>query len=128
MRLLELAHKELVRPCQSDFVDEGAFEFRHLLIRDAAYDALSKESRADMHERFADWFEAKAGDRSAEYAEIVGWHLEQASRYLSELGTLDERGSELAGRAADRLAAAGWTASARGDVSAGVRFDREPWP
>jgi class 3 adenylate cyclase/tetratricopeptide (TPR) repeat protein len=119
-RLLELAHKELVRPCQSDFVDEGAFEFRHLLIRDAAYDALSKESRADLHERFADWFEARAGDRSAEYAEIVGWHLEQAHRYLSELGTLGERGDELARRAADRLAAAGWTASARGDVSAGV--------
>jgi len=119
-RLLELANKELVRPCQSDFVDEGAFEFRHLLIRDAAYDGLSKESRADLHERFADWFEAKAGDRSAEYAEIVGWHLEQAHRYLSDLGTLGERGNELARRAADRLAAAGWTASARGDVSAGV--------
>jgi class 3 adenylate cyclase/tetratricopeptide (TPR) repeat protein len=118
--LLELAHKELVRPSQSDFVDEGAFEFRHLLIRDAAYDALSKESRADLHARFADWFEAKAGDRSAEYAEIVGWHLEQAYRYLSELGTLGERGDDLARRAADRLAAAGWTASARGDVSAGV--------
>ena len=119
-RLLELAQKELVRPCQSDFVDEGAFEFRHLLIRDAAYDAVSKESRADLHERFADWFEASAGDRSAEYAEIVGWHLEQAHRYLSELGSTGERGDELARRAADRLAAAGWTASARGDVSAGV--------
>ena len=118
--LLELIHKELVRPGQSDFVDEGAFEFRHLLIRDAAYDALPKESRADLHVRFADWFEARAGDRSAEYAEIVGWHLEQAHRYLSELGTLGERLNELAGRAADRLAAAGWTASARGDVSAGV--------
>jgi class 3 adenylate cyclase/tetratricopeptide (TPR) repeat protein len=119
-RLLELAHKELVRPCQSDFLDEGAFEFRHLLIRDAAYDSLSKESRADLHARFADWFEEKAGDRSAEYAEIVGWHLEQAHRYLSELGTHGERRDELARRAADRLAAAGWTASARGDVSAGV--------
>ena len=118
--LHELVHKELVRPGQSDFVDEGAFEFRHLLIRDAAYDALSKESRADLHVRFADWFEARAGDRSSEYAEIVGWHLERAHRYLFELGTLGERGNELARRAADRLAAAGWTASARGDVSAGV--------
>ena len=118
--LLKLVHKELVRPGRSDFVDEEAFEFRHLLIRDAAYDALSKESRADLHARFADWLEGMAGDRPAEYAEIVGWHLEQAHRYLSELGTLGERGSELARRAADRLAAAGWTASARGDVSAGV--------
>ena len=63
---------------------------------------------------------AAAGDRLAEYAEIVGWHLEQAHRYLSELGPLGEQRDELARRAADRLAAAGWTASARGDVSAGV--------
>ena len=70
--------------------------------------------------RFADWFEEQSGDRSAEYAEIVGWHLEQAHRYLSELGTPDMQREELARRAADRLAAAGWTASARGDVSAGV--------
>jgi class 3 adenylate cyclase/tetratricopeptide (TPR) repeat protein len=120
--LLELVHKELVRVSQSDFAEEGAYEFRHLLIRDAAYDSLSKESRADLHERFADWFEQRAGERSAEYAEIVGWHLEQAHRYLSELGTLSEHRNKLARRAADRLAAAGWTASARGDVSAGVNL------
>jgi class 3 adenylate cyclase/tetratricopeptide (TPR) repeat protein len=118
--LRELVHKELVRPGHSDFEDEGAYEFRHLLIRDAAYESLSKESRADLHARFAEWFEGRAGDRSAEYAEIVGWHLEQAHRYLSELGTLGKQRDELARRAADRLAAAGWTASARGDVSAGV--------
>jgi tetratricopeptide (TPR) repeat protein len=118
--LSALVHKELVRPGRSDFVDEGAYEFRHLLIRDAAYESLSKESRADLHASFADWFEESAGDRSAEYAEIVGWHLEQAHRYLSELGTFDTQRDELARRAADRLAAAGWTASARGDVSAGV--------
>ncbi len=120
--LLELVRKELIRPSRSDFVDEEAFEFRHLLIRDAAYDALSKESRADLHARFADWLEARAGDRMAEYAEIVGWHLEQAHRYLSELGPLGERGNALARRAADRLAGAGWAASARGDTYAGVKL------
>jgi class 3 adenylate cyclase/tetratricopeptide (TPR) repeat protein len=120
--LLELVRKELVRPGRSDFVGHEAFEFRHLLIRDAAYDALSKESRADLHARFADWLEAVGGDHLAEYAEIVGWHLEQAHRYLTELRPLDERGSELARRAADLLASAGWTASARGDVYAGAKL------
>ncbi|HET7236922.1 MAG TPA: adenylate/guanylate cyclase domain-containing protein [Actinomycetota bacterium] len=118
--LLELVGKELIRPRRSDFVGEEAFEFRHLLIRDAAYDALSKEDRADLHALFADWMERSAGDHEAEYAEIIGWHLEQAHRYLSELGTLDDRGVDLGRRAADRLADAGWTASARGDVAAGV--------
>jgi class 3 adenylate cyclase/tetratricopeptide (TPR) repeat protein len=120
--LLELVRKELIRPSRSDFRDEEAFEFRHLLIRDAAYDAVTKESRADLHARFADWLERTAGERLAEYAEIVGWHLEQAHRYLAELGPIDERGAELARRAADRLAGAGWTASSRGDTSAGVKL------
>ena len=120
--LLELVRKELVLPGRSDFMEEEAFEFRHLLIRDAAYDALSKESRADLHAHFADWLESRAGDRLGEYAEIVGWHLEQAHRYLSELGPIDERGEELARRAADRLAGAGWAASARGDTYAGVKL------
>ena len=37
-----------------------------------------------------------------------------------ELRPVDERGAELARRAVDLLASAGWTASARGDVFAGV--------
>ena len=32
---------------------EDAFRFRHLLIRDAAYQAMPKEQRAELHERFA---------------------------------------------------------------------------
>jgi class 3 adenylate cyclase/tetratricopeptide (TPR) repeat protein len=120
--LLELVRRELIQPARSDFVETEAMEFRHLLIRDAAYDAVSKESRANLHASFADWLERTAGDRLPEYAEIVGWHLEQAHRYLSELGTHAERRVELARRAVDLLAEAGWTASARGDVSAGVAF------
>ena len=118
--LYELVRKELVRPGRSDVGDTEALEFRHLLIRDAAYDSLSKQSRADLHARFADWLEHTTGERLPEYAEIVGWHLEQAHRNLAELGSVDEHAAEVARRAADHLAAAGWTASARGDFSAGV--------
>ncbi len=118
--LYDLVRKELVRPGRSEFMDTEALEFRHLLIRDAAYDSLSKQSRADLHGRFADWLERTAAERLPEYAEIIGWHLEQSHRNLSELGLLDQHGKEIARRAADHLAAAGWTASARGDVSAGV--------
>jgi class 3 adenylate cyclase len=117
--LLSLVRKELVRPDESAFADEDAFRFRHLLVRDAAYDSLPKEARADLHERFADWLEAKVGERRAEYEEILGYHLEQASRYRAELGSPDE---ELARRAAARLAAAGRRAQERGDMPGAVNL------
>ena len=52
-RLLALARKELIRPDRAEFAGEDAFRFRHLLIRDAAYQAMPKEQRADLHEGFA---------------------------------------------------------------------------
>jgi hypothetical protein len=36
-RLLALARKELTRPDRAESAGEDAFRFRHLLIRDAAY-------------------------------------------------------------------------------------------
>ena len=85
--LLALVRKELIRPGALRSCRAGdAFKFRHILIRDAAYEALPKSERAILHERFADWLERTVGERLAEYEEIVGYHLEQAHRYRTELG------------------------------------------
>jgi tetratricopeptide (TPR) repeat protein len=92
-----------------------AFRFRHLLIRDAAYEALPKQARAELHERFADWLEHE-GAALVELDEIAGWNLEQAVRYRGELG-IDVDG-DLASRAADHLAAAGKRANDRRDARA----------
>ena len=54
-RLAALVRKELIRPDRSQLVGEDGFRFRHLLIRDAAYDALPKAKRAELHELFATW-------------------------------------------------------------------------
>ena len=59
--------------------------FRHLLIRDATYDAIPKETRAKLHERLADWLDDKTGAID-ERDEMVGYHLERAYRYRAELG------------------------------------------
>jgi class 3 adenylate cyclase/tetratricopeptide (TPR) repeat protein len=117
-RLMTLVRKELIRPDRAAFVGEDAFRFRHLLIRDAAYEALPKEPRAELHERFAVWLEQKAGERVTEYEEILGYHLEQAFRYRAELGPLEERSRELATRAVERLHAAALRAFVRGDMPA----------
>jgi class 3 adenylate cyclase/tetratricopeptide (TPR) repeat protein len=121
-RLLALARKELIRPDRAEFAGEDAFRFRHLLIRDAAYQAMPKEQRAELHEGFARWLTDVAGDQVAEYQEILGHHLEQAYRYRSELGPADDRTRALARDAAMALHASAEHAAARGDVLGAIRL------
>jgi class 3 adenylate cyclase/tetratricopeptide (TPR) repeat protein len=115
--LMTLARKELIEPARSSFESEDAFKFRHILIRDAAYLGVPKETRAQLHEQFADWLERAAGD-SKEYDEIIGYHLEQAYGYREELGPVAEGAAALATRGGELLAAAGRRAIKRGDISA----------
>jgi class 3 adenylate cyclase/tetratricopeptide (TPR) repeat protein len=113
-RLASLVRKELLRPDKPQLAGDDAFRFCHLLIRDAAYEALPKATRADLHERFADWF-ALHGRELVELDELVGYHLEQAAAYRAELGSPNPG---LAERAAERLASAGKRALWRGDGAA----------
>jgi class 3 adenylate cyclase/tetratricopeptide (TPR) repeat protein len=123
-RLLALARKELIRPDRAEFAGEDAFRFRHLLIRDAAYQAMPKKQRADLHERFAAWLEGVAGDRLPEYEEILAYHLEQAYRFRTALGTADERTLQVAAAAARHAMSAGERALAREDSAARGLFAR----
>jgi class 3 adenylate cyclase/tetratricopeptide (TPR) repeat protein len=111
-----LVRKELVRPDQTLIVGDDAYRFRHLLIRDTAYEGLPKSVRADLHERFAQWLDANT--QLVEQDEIVGYHFEQAARYRIELNSDDAAGAALAKRAAERLGAAGVAAFDRTDLHA----------
>ena len=119
-RLAGLMRMELVRPDQAAFADEEAYRFRHLLIRDAAYHGLAKQTRSELHERFAGWLERVAAERPIEYEEIIAYHLEQAYRYRIELGPPDAAATELAKRSGTLLARACRRAEARGDIAATV--------
>jgi class 3 adenylate cyclase len=101
-RLAVLVRRQLIRPDRAQFTGEDGFRFRHLLIRDAAYDALPKASRAELHERFAGWLDQR-GDDLVKLDEILGYRLEQAARYKQELGHPD---TTLAERAGERPQAA----------------------
>jgi tetratricopeptide (TPR) repeat protein len=118
-RLTSLVRKELVRPDKAVFSGDDAFRFRHLLIRDAAYDALAKATRAELHRRFADWLESH-GEDLVELDEILGYHLEQAYSYERQLGL--DGGAALGERAADYLTNSGRRAAVRGDAPAAARF------
>ena len=121
-RLMTLVRKELIRPIRPELPGEQAFAFRHLLLRDVAYEALPKQIRAELHERYADWLARAARDHAPEYEEILGYHLEQAHRARAELGPLDEHAHGVGRRAAECLAAAGRRALARGDAHAATNL------
>ena len=116
-QLTSLVRKELIRPDRPLFAREDAFRFRHLLMRDAAYQGLPKAKRAELHEQFADWLE-EHGAELVELDELLGYHLEQAFRYRKELGQPDVRA--LGARAGDRLTVAGNRAIVRQDFRAGL--------
>ena len=111
-RLAALVRKELIRPTEPQLAGEDGFRFRHLLIRDAAYEALPKAARAELHERFATWLQEHGADL-VELDEILGYHLEQACLYRNELGMPDD--GSLAAAARRRLGIAGGRAGVRGD-------------
>ena len=117
-RLTALVRRGLIRPERAQLPGEDGFRFHHVLIRDAAYDALPKATRAELHERFAGWLEQR-GAGLVELDEILGYHLEQSACYEHELGQSDPALAERAGR---HLAAAGRRALWRSDEGAAARL------
>jgi predicted ATPase/class 3 adenylate cyclase len=116
--LQALVRRDMIQPDASDLPGEDAFRFLHILVRDAAYRAIGKEARADLHRRVADWLEARAGGRLPEFDEVIGYHLEQAARAVIGLGFLDDAARTLRDRAVEQLAVVGHRALARGDMPA----------
>jgi class 3 adenylate cyclase/tetratricopeptide (TPR) repeat protein len=121
-RLGSLVEKQLVQPDLSRSLEEEAFRFHHILIRDTTYEGILKRARATFHVRFVEWADSVNREGGTEYEEILGYHLEQAHRYLSELGPLDDHGRSLGADGSRRLASAGRRAFARGDVPAAANL------
>jgi len=98
------------------------YSFRHILIQQAAYRAIPKSLRAELHQRFADWLEFRLPEPAPGLAEIVGYHLEQAARYGHELWPAETPSAALSLRAAGHLETAGRAAHDRGDDLAAVNL------
>jgi len=119
--LLDAARREIVVESDERGLGGGrAYSFKHILIRDVAYEAIPKEERARLHDAFGRWLESAAGARLDEYADIVAHHAEQAFRFADELG--DPETPALARRAFARLAASGRRAWRRKDFRATRTF------
>jgi class 3 adenylate cyclase/tetratricopeptide (TPR) repeat protein len=96
--------RELVflRP-QSSFDSAEEYFFKHALLCDVTYETVLLRDRQPLHARAAAWLEASAGERVAEYREMIAAHHEAA-------GQLAE--------AADHLWRAGQTHATKGASAA----------
>jgi tetratricopeptide (TPR) repeat protein len=121
-RLGTLERREFVQAhADSTIAGDREYEFRHILIRDVAYDRLPKGRRAELHVRFSDWLGALPGPE--EFVEIVAYHLEQACRLAAAIARSPIEPPVLA--AASALATAAEKAQRReGWREAGRYYDR----
>jgi class 3 adenylate cyclase/tetratricopeptide (TPR) repeat protein len=118
--LASLSRRDLIRPVPG--LRAQTWAFRHVLLRDAAYEALPKSVRARLHERVADRLEESATVTGGEIHAFVGHHLEQAVRLQRELSNQGEPVAALARRAASTLAAAGARACDTDDLPASTEL------
>ena len=117
-----LVAKRLIHHDPSDRRPHEEYSFRHILIQEAAYRAIPKSLRAELHHRFADWLEYVIWEPATARPEILGHHLEQSVRYLRDLRPAEAEASPLPRRAAGHLEAAGRAAHDRDDVRVAVNL------
>jgi class 3 adenylate cyclase len=64
----------------SSMAGEHEYIFKHVLIRDVAYESLPKRDRARAHTRIARWIEDTLGERTREFSELLAYHYAEAHR------------------------------------------------
>jgi class 3 adenylate cyclase/tetratricopeptide (TPR) repeat protein len=89
--LRTVARKELLRPVRNSSVKgEAEYSFRHLLIRDVAYQQIPRAARVRKHRTAAAWIERLAGDRVTDHADILAHHYGQALQLAKAAGLEDD--------------------------------------
>jgi class 3 adenylate cyclase/tetratricopeptide (TPR) repeat protein len=73
-----LVDKDLIRPSGAD-----GYVFRHILIREVAYQTLPRATRARLHAAAARWIEETATGRQETVAELIALHYREAATLAS---------------------------------------------
>src|SRR5438445_432780 len=76
----QLVAKDLVRATGRD-----QFTFRHILIREVAYQTLTRGGRARYHAAAAAWLEERAAEREDALAELIAYHYREAAALSTSL-------------------------------------------
>jgi hypothetical protein len=118
--LAALGRRDLLRRRRTEHGEE--WSFKHILVRDSAYESLPKAMRAELHERYADHVAASGDEAAGERAAFVAHHLELALLNRVDLGQTTANVVTLADRAAGALIDASRAASDRLDIPAATRL------
>jgi tetratricopeptide (TPR) repeat protein len=97
---------------------DTTLNFEHLLVRDVAYEQLTKEVRSELHHAAAARIEAWVDEGGAQYDAIIGNHLELSYRYQTEIRSSTTVDPSTAAAAAKYLLRAGRRALLRHDATA----------
>jgi class 3 adenylate cyclase/tetratricopeptide (TPR) repeat protein len=100
---------DLVRPGSQDHL-----EFRHILIREVAYQTLTRADRARLHARAGQWLESRASGREDAVAEIIAFHHREALAMVGRQQITDFDAPLIRRRAVAWLRRAGDAAAAAG--------------
>ena len=92
--LRRLTAAELIRDAsRSTMEGQREFVFWHALTRDVAYNQLTREARAEKHERLAIWIEEQTGERTGDLADVLAHHYVTALEIRRELKDETRAGS-----------------------------------
>ena len=116
--LEQLAAKDLL------VIVEGEVEFRSELVREVAYETLTKAARARRHAALAEWLAAAARDtdREDEYLEQLAHHYGAAAELVAELGSVDGLPDNLSKLALDAIERAAIRANQRDEHLVCIRL------
>jgi class 3 adenylate cyclase len=103
----QLIEKDLVRPTGTDI-----FAFRHILIREVAYQTLTRAERGRLHASAAAWLEGLAGDREDSLAELIAYHYREAAMIAAAQRPDEAETQRIREKAVDWLSRAADVASA----------------
>lgn len=119
-----LVRKDLIRPSAGD-----SFTFRHMLIREVAYQTLLRAERAHLHAAAARRLEGRAAGREDALAELIAYHFSEAATLTSvtesaQLDAVETRRKAVGWlkRAADVAAAGAATAEAARHLLAAIEL------
>lgn len=86
VRLGALAERDLL------VLEDGEFEFKSDLVRDVAYETLTKADRARRHAAVADWLGSYAArtEREEEHLERIAHHFAVAAELVGEIGSMED--------------------------------------